>query len=469
VVVVGGGLSGLVAAWMMSDHDVLLLEAEDEAGGRICAGEWNGLTYSLGAAYTGKPDADMKGFYREIGVTSVPVPPPVDGMALGGVLYPDDYVGAAMGSDAAIQSYAKMANELARLEDTGIGQAVYTPDLAALRGFRKLDRFTLKRWLDAHGIDDIVQRFVDVECRGLFGVSHADFSLLFSIPELSYNFYAPGLARERMPTEPVPDFHTYAPRKALAESDTWTFATGMMEVVDAMVAQPTLAGRVETGARATRVKVNRDRSVTVHYRQGGTNRSVKAYAAVLATPAPVTAKIVESGLSDELMAALRSIRYTTYVTMALFTRERLFRNAWNIACLDTPFTTLNDAVRTQVPMDHDGESILGVAMPPADAADGSLLGMSDDALVARALKDVERYLPGAGAKVLGSDVKRFEHAFPVFGPGYERTLQALHNDPSARGPLFLAGDYTVYPTLGGAAVSGELADRRVRAYAETVE
>ena len=35
VVVVGGGIAGLTAAWRLRHRDVLLLEAEDRVGGRI--------------------------------------------------------------------------------------------------------------------------------------------------------------------------------------------------------------------------------------------------------------------------------------------------------------------------------------------------------------------------------------------------------------------------------------------------
>ena len=59
---------------------------------------------------------------------------------------------------------------------------------------------------------------------------------------------------------------------------------------------------------------------------------------------------------------------------------------------------------------------------------------------------------------------RFEHAFPVFRPGYLEVLEALYRNPTARGPLVLAGDYMVYPTFDGAVVSGVRAAEAVEAY-----
>jgi len=466
VVVVGAGLSGLMAAYLLSDRDVLVLEKEAAAGGRICAGTWGEFRYSMGAAYMGTPEGDMRRFFTEIGVEPIPVPPPVDAMAVGGTIYPEEYFAAALGSQDVLQDYARMAGKLAELSEGGIEEALYSVDLEAIAGFESLDKLTMEQWLAGEGIDPVVRNLVDVENRGLFGVGNRDFSLLYDIPEMAYNFYEPGLARETIPEGPVPDFHSYTPHTDVGLVDTWTFPGGMMEVVDAMIARADLSSRLETGATVTRVAVNRDETVTVTYKQGGRTRKVKAYAAVIATPAAVTSKIVRSGLSREVKAALQSIPYTTYVTMALFTSQRLIRNAWNVACLDACFTTLNDAVRTQVPTDYHGKAILGVAMPPKHAGDRSLIGMRDEDLVELALADIERYLPGARDKVLGYDVKRFHHAFPVFGPGYADILRPLHGDASTRGPLFLAGDYMVYPTLGGAAVSGDLANAGAREYAE---
>ena len=46
-----------------------------------------------------------------------------------------------------------------------------------------------------------------------------------------------------------------------------------------------------------------------------------------------------------------------------------------------------------------------------------------------------------------------------------KTLWTLNKDRSAAGPLFLAGDYMVYPTLGGAAMSAYNAVEKIEAWA----
>ena len=469
VVIIGGGMSGLTAAHLMKNHNILLLEKENVPGGRILGGEWEGFHYPMGASYTGKPDSEMRAFYNEIGVTSIPVPPPVDALAYNGKVYPDDYFGNALGSQKEFNDYIRVSKELYKLSEQGIDQAIYEVDIDKLARFNSYDQFSMKQWLERKNIGPMVKKYIDVENRGLFGVGNRDFSFLFDIPEMAYNLYEEGVEPGDFQLMKVPDFQSFKPNLSGSDGGLYTFRKGMLEMVRAIQGAAKLRGRIKSDAHVTSVEVKPDKSVSITYRQQGREHRVRSYAAVIATPAPVTASIVKNGFSANVMAALRSVSYTTYVTMALFLSRRLFRNAWNIACLDACFTTINDAIRTQVSYDYQGKSVLGVAMPPAHASDNSLLKMSDDAIQEKALRDIERYFPGVRKLVLGRDIRRFKYAFPVFRPKYGEVLWELHKDKSTKGPLFLAGDYTVYPTIGGAASSAWLAYEQVRKYADTLD
>ena len=55
VIVVGGGISGLTVAYKLRDRNILLLEREQETGGVSKSAEWEGIKYSLGAAYMVHP------------------------------------------------------------------------------------------------------------------------------------------------------------------------------------------------------------------------------------------------------------------------------------------------------------------------------------------------------------------------------------------------------------------------------
>ncbi len=58
VIVVGGGIAGLTVAYALRDRKVLLLERESQTGGVSKSENWNGIEYSIGAAYMIDPEPE---------------------------------------------------------------------------------------------------------------------------------------------------------------------------------------------------------------------------------------------------------------------------------------------------------------------------------------------------------------------------------------------------------------------------
>jgi phytoene dehydrogenase-like protein len=56
VVVVGGGVSGLFSAYLLRRHNPVVLERASRFGGNSKGESWNGVDYSIGAAYFAEPD-----------------------------------------------------------------------------------------------------------------------------------------------------------------------------------------------------------------------------------------------------------------------------------------------------------------------------------------------------------------------------------------------------------------------------
>ena len=83
VVVVGGGIAGLAAAWRLRHRDVLLLEADDRLGGRlhseVCGRYW--LNY--GAHLFPAPGSLVGGLLRDCGLETAPVTGSMMGLAVG--------------------------------------------------------------------------------------------------------------------------------------------------------------------------------------------------------------------------------------------------------------------------------------------------------------------------------------------------------------------------------------------------
>ena len=66
VVILGGGLAGLTAAYHLKDRDILVLEALDRVGGRTLSGEHDGYWYNSGAQFVW--DQRTVGLCRELGL-----------------------------------------------------------------------------------------------------------------------------------------------------------------------------------------------------------------------------------------------------------------------------------------------------------------------------------------------------------------------------------------------------------------
>jgi len=72
VVIVGGGVSGLAAAYMLQHRDFLLLEKEPRWGGNAYLMEYEGAAYATGTAFLDKSEVSYS-FAKKIGLEPLPV------------------------------------------------------------------------------------------------------------------------------------------------------------------------------------------------------------------------------------------------------------------------------------------------------------------------------------------------------------------------------------------------------------
>ena len=84
VIVVGGGIAGLAAAWDLRNRDVVVLEAGDRVGGRIRSETRGDHWINLGAhVFAGAGSASDR-LIRDTGVEAVPVPGRLTSIAMNG-------------------------------------------------------------------------------------------------------------------------------------------------------------------------------------------------------------------------------------------------------------------------------------------------------------------------------------------------------------------------------------------------
>src|SRR5580658_7296039 len=81
IAIVGGGNSGLSAAWFLRGQDFLLLEKEDHWGGNAYLEEYAGQAFATGSAYTSKKESGVMQLCKELGIEPLPIDCP-DGLIL---------------------------------------------------------------------------------------------------------------------------------------------------------------------------------------------------------------------------------------------------------------------------------------------------------------------------------------------------------------------------------------------------
>src|SRR3954451_2400200 len=94
VVIVGGGIAGLSAAWRLRHRDVLLLEAGDRLGGRLRSDAAGEYWLNYGAHLFPAPGSRVDAMARDCGLETVPVTGGMMGVAVGSTLLARGRVGA---------------------------------------------------------------------------------------------------------------------------------------------------------------------------------------------------------------------------------------------------------------------------------------------------------------------------------------------------------------------------------------
>lgn len=86
VIIIGGGLAGLSAAWRLKNHNILLLESSNRVGGRVMSERRGNYWLNWGGhVYAGEGSATDE-LLKSVGVKSTPVPGTLSAMHLNGKL-----------------------------------------------------------------------------------------------------------------------------------------------------------------------------------------------------------------------------------------------------------------------------------------------------------------------------------------------------------------------------------------------
>ncbi len=456
VLVVGGGIAGLTAAAYLAAEDVnvVVLEKNERVGGRALSGDYKGFHYAKGAEYLGPPEGVLKELLAELKLRPQAIPSPMDAhWRKGKFYYGEDGLARLWIEHSSVKTLNRFMQVIQRYAE----DYAEVPEFELGSDIAKLDGYTARQFFVRNQFPAIYQETYNVGARGLFGANIDEISALSYIPEIAFDF------EDAEPIENTNELSDALPKKGAEKTGAYSFTKGIAELTTGIA--KALGRRVRLNAKVTTLQRRGD-GYEVAYESAGKTQTVTAKAVILAVPAPVVLRIAASALDDERKRILEKIPYSSYMTVALFSKEPIFDKAFDLSVPDGMFfTDIYDATWIQRHYDatvrNRRDSVLVVYIAPSSYKDRSLLQLSDQQVLDRTYRDLEKVFPGIRSKVVGHDLQRFTYAYPVMTLGAYGRLSKLHK--YNRGTLLLAGDYTIYPTFEAAADSGALAAKKALA------
>jgi oxygen-dependent protoporphyrinogen oxidase len=438
-IIIGAGIAGLVAGWLLRDRRILVLESSDRTGGRVLSARSGAYWVNLGAHLIDANDGLLAQYADAL---EVPVCVPRGYLAAVGMR---GRIIRASGPEVLPFRLPLSFAARVSLVRTGLRlRAAYgTAGRAHHRALRKSPGI---------GIMPADERLDEMTYADVLGPMHSDVAALMRV------------TANRMGAEPS---RLSGDKGVMHTMGTWgsrraNVVGGTGRLTDAITAD--LGDRVVTNAVVRRVTQGDD-TVTVEANIDGRAERLTAATCIVTVPAPVAREIV-AGLSPEKDAALGQIDYGPYVVAGIFTTESEpmpWDDVYALATPDRSFSmAFNPANPLRIGQRRPGGSLVAYA---AGGPAGDLLPQSDAVITERFLKDLYELLPALRGSIREVIVQRWTHGVPIAQPGRARLQPHI---AAPRGRVFFAGDYMMEPGLDSSAWTSEVAVNDVRKSLSTV-
>lgn len=390
VLVIGGGVSGLVAAYkLMRHHQVIVLEKEGQAGGNSRFATWDGIRYPLGALYYTKPVREIRDFLIGIGLTPTPIAGSPDTLLARGHYVPH-FLGAGV-SELPYPPEVRRAFKRAWHHFAEYNHSDDAPNVPLQETSRKslaLDRVTFTQYCKDHTIHPQVVKFLDQYVRSCWGVGNDKVSAFGAINFLASEF------------EP-----------------TYAFSGGNGAISDALARH--LGRRIRTHCFVDRV-LQEKHTVRVDYVRDGKPGVIRARQVIMATPKHITKRMLV-GLPAPLEQALGSARYGSYLVGEVCMHEPLADKGFDLWVEDRWYSDLcmADWVVTHGHPAANRKTVMVASIPMGEVEGrAALQTTSHHDFAERLLSEMEKDFPDCRRKVAGIQFARYGHPMVIPYPGY---------------------------------------------------
>lgn len=444
VVIIGGGIAGLTAAWRLRHRDVLLLEASDRVGGRMRSERHGDYWLNYGAHLFPAPGSLVDTIATELALETVPVWGSMMGLAVGDTKL----------TSGPVESYP-LRLPLSPADRIGF----------ALRG--------LKVQRAVAGYHRIARPRTDESPAGTRA------RVLAYEDERTFGEFLGSMSPR------VESIFACASHRATAELDELSAGCGigLFALVwggkGSLIARNMLGGtgrlpqaigerlgaRVRVDAPAAAIRDDGDALIVEHgdpTDATGSHR-VRARQVILAAQAPFAARLARD-VAPAAADALGRMSYGAFLNVALATKEHAAMPWDGIYAMATPgrafdmFTNQAHALRREGPRRRGGSLMLFAGGHGA----AELAEQPDAAIAGRFVDDLVRMYPEAKGVVEDASVQRWPLGNVFARPGRRHLQQPLEGALGTGRNLHLAGDYFAeLGNLEAAARTGASAAARV--------
>lgn len=417
VVILGGGIAGLSAAWDLRDRDLVLLEADDRVGGRIKSLPRGEYWLNFGAHVFAGPGSTTDRLLAETDLEAPEVP---------GVL-------AALASHGRVLKTGPVESYPFRLPLHWRDRlSLIRAGLRLRRGVAEYGRMSRAR----PGESAAERRARIFAFRG--DTTFADF--LGPLPSDVDAMFRATINRSSGESEEVTAgygigyFQLVWDRRSGLTRNILGGSSRLPESI-----ARALGDRVKLRSIVSEVWTEGDK-VRVRYARNGALHELVAEYAVAALPAYVTRKVVR-GLPEETYGALDAISYGPYVVGSFLTAETLPMPWDDVYAIGTPKKSFNMIFNfaNTLRATHRDRKPGGSLMVYAGANLARRISAFDDDRIAKIFSDdLISIFPKAREIIDEVVIQRWENGLPQPRPGRHLVQPALER---SLGRIFLAGDY----------------------------
>ena len=375
IVIVGGGVAGLSAAYFLRGKDWLLLEKEDHFGGNAYQEEFDGQPYGTGSAYAERGDyGDQLASAIGLHLPFVNSPDPT---IVNKTFVPDSWktgLDQLPYPNGVRESFKKFRDDMRKINVRG---KMAELDSQPFTNFTGAYAPEVQQWWDGFGPSN-------------WGATAEDTSALVGVANVQYLLSGGDSKRVILPG-----------------------GLGSLTHKLVKVLQPKYKDRMLDNAAVVAVVQEKD-SVCVTYLHAGKPMTVTAKLVLMCTPKHITSRIV-MGLPYEQKAAMRRIRYAPYPVVNIIFDKPVYNRGYDNWCPGNTFTDF--IVADWTVQKNQGykqqHNILSFYTPLRENQRAILLDEEDcKSLAARVLVDFQKLMPELNVDPV--EVRIYRRGHPMF-------------------------------------------------------